>query len=281
MSEINVEARDRYYAEVSLKLSKAGFAPQPQEGGYLPVDWNGSRLCRLTANGGVQYREEHMERSGGREALDRVIDIAGTTAEYMRCMESASVLHAEKLGGGYTLLSESDFPIIDMATHRLRNAVVEHGSFERVIRHYDRPSSFFYCDPPYHTTEDFYKNVGGFDVADGRITPLVSLCLALCRIRFIFRRAALGLGRFVLRPGLFLGSTPTAGLFTIRARVFIRGRRPGRLICLVRGVMALRHFAGYINDLSIRFSRLTLGLLGGGRLFRLAVGNRVSQIFRL
>ena len=106
MSEINVEARDRYYAEVSLKLSKAGFAPQAQEDGYLPVDWNGSRLCRLTANGGVQYREEHMERSGGREALDRVIDIAGTTAEYMRCMESASVLHAEKLGGGYTLLSE-------------------------------------------------------------------------------------------------------------------------------------------------------------------------------
>ena len=106
MSEINIEARDRYYAEVSLKLSKAGFRPQPQEDGYLPVDWNGSRLCRLTANGGVQYREEHMERSGGREALDRVIDVAGTTAEYMRCMESASALHAEKLGGGYTLLSE-------------------------------------------------------------------------------------------------------------------------------------------------------------------------------
>ena len=108
MSEINVEARDRYYAEASLKLSKAGFAPQPQEDGCLPIDWNGSRLCRLTANGGVQYREEHMERSGGREALDRVIDVAGTTAEYMRCMESASALHAEKLGGGYTLLSEWD-----------------------------------------------------------------------------------------------------------------------------------------------------------------------------
>ena len=106
MSEINVEARDRYYAEVSLKLSKAGFAPQPQEDGYLPVDWNGSRLCRLTANGGVQYREEHIERSGGREALDRVIDIAGTTAEYMRCMESARNRQAETVGGGYTVLSE-------------------------------------------------------------------------------------------------------------------------------------------------------------------------------
>ena len=106
MSEIDIEARDRFYAEVSLKLSKAGFAPQTQEDGYLPIDWNGSRLCRLTANGGVQYREEHMERSGGGEALDHVIDIAGTTAEYMSCLESASALHAEKLGDGYTLLSE-------------------------------------------------------------------------------------------------------------------------------------------------------------------------------
>ena len=106
MSEIDTEARDRYYAEVSLKLSKAGFRPQPQEDGYLPVDWDDSRLCRLTANGSVQYREEHVERSGGRDALDRVINIAGTTAEYMRCMESASALHAERLGGGYTLLSE-------------------------------------------------------------------------------------------------------------------------------------------------------------------------------
>ena len=106
MSEIDIEARDRFYAEVSLKLRKAGFRPQPQENGYLPIDWNGSRLCRLTASGGVQYREEHVERSGGREALDRAIDVAGTTAEYMRCMESAKNRQAETVGGGYTLLSE-------------------------------------------------------------------------------------------------------------------------------------------------------------------------------
>ncbi|MCH5351900.1 MAG: hypothetical protein J1E06_00285 [Acutalibacter sp.] len=97
MNKVDIEARDRYYAEVSLKLSKAGFAPQPQEDGYLPVDWNGSRLCRLTAKGGVQYRGEHVERDGCGEALDRVIDIAGTTAEHMRCLESASALHAEKI----------------------------------------------------------------------------------------------------------------------------------------------------------------------------------------
>ena len=106
MSENNIEARDRYYAEVSLQLSKAGFAPQPQEAGYLPVDWNGSRLCRLTTKDGVLYKDEDVERSGGREALDRAIDVAGTTAEYMRCMESARNRQAETVGGGYTVLSE-------------------------------------------------------------------------------------------------------------------------------------------------------------------------------
>ena len=106
MSEINVEARDRYYAEVSLKLSKAGFTPQPQEDGYLPIDWNGSRLCRLTTKDGVLYKDENVKRSGGREALDRLIDIARTTDEYMQCIESAKNRQAETVGGGYTVLSE-------------------------------------------------------------------------------------------------------------------------------------------------------------------------------
>ena len=106
MSEINVEARDRYYAEVSLKLSKAGFTPQPQEDGYLPIDWNGSRLCRLTTKDGVLYKDEDVKRSGGREALDRLIDIARTTDEYMQCLESAKNRQAETVGSGYTVLSE-------------------------------------------------------------------------------------------------------------------------------------------------------------------------------
>ena len=106
MSEIDTEARDRYYAEVSLKLSKAGFTPQPQEDGYLPVDWNGSRLCRLTTKDGVLYKDEDVERSGGRAALDRLIDIARTTDEYMQCIESAKNRHTETVGGGYTLLAE-------------------------------------------------------------------------------------------------------------------------------------------------------------------------------
>ena len=106
MKEINAEARDRFYKEVSLRLSKAGFDPQPQEDGLLPVNWEGSRLCRLTAGGGAQFREEHLERDGGRAAFDRVTEIAATTAEYMRLMEAAPHLAANGLEGDYRLLAD-------------------------------------------------------------------------------------------------------------------------------------------------------------------------------
>jgi len=53
-----------------------------------------------------------------------------------------------------------DFPQIDMAARRLQKVVIENRDFEKLIRQYDRPVSFFYCDPPYFATEDYYKDVG-------------------------------------------------------------------------------------------------------------------------
>ena len=55
-------------------------------------------------------------------------------------------------------------PIIN-ACARLQSVVIENRDFERVIKQYDRPESFFYCDPPYYATEDYYKDVG-FGTAD-------------------------------------------------------------------------------------------------------------------
>lgn len=54
----------------------------------------------------------------------------------------------------------SDFPMIDLAARRLQKVVIENKDFEKLIRQYDRPVSFFYCDPPYFATEDYYKDVG-------------------------------------------------------------------------------------------------------------------------
>ena len=62
----------------------------------------------------------------------------------------------------------SNFPLIEQAHRRLAKVVVENKDFEKLIRQYDRPVSFFYCDPPYHATEGYYQNVGedGFTEAD-------------------------------------------------------------------------------------------------------------------
>lgn len=53
-----------------------------------------------------------------------------------------------------------DFPLIDRAHHRLQFVVIENQDFEQLIRHYDSPDSFFYCDPPYYATENYYLDVG-------------------------------------------------------------------------------------------------------------------------
>ena len=50
--------------------------------------------------------------------------------------------------------------MIDLAARRLQKVVVENKDFEKLIRQYDRPVSFFYCDPPYFATENYYKDVG-------------------------------------------------------------------------------------------------------------------------
>jgi DNA adenine methylase len=46
----------------------------------------------------------------------------------------------------------ANFPLIRAANGRLQKVVVENKDFEQLIRQYDRPDSFFYCDPPYFAT---------------------------------------------------------------------------------------------------------------------------------
>jgi len=62
----------------------------------------------------------------------------------------------------------SNFPLIGQAHRRLAKVVIENKDFERLIKQYDRPVSFHYCDPPYFETEGYYLNVGqhGFTTED-------------------------------------------------------------------------------------------------------------------
>lgn len=45
---------------------------------------------------------------------------------------------------------------LSVISDRLKNVLIENKDFEDLIKVYDRPSSFFYLDPPYHTTEKYY-----------------------------------------------------------------------------------------------------------------------------
>ena len=71
--------------------------------------------------------------------------------------------------GGRPHNIRGDFPVIDMATKRLEYVTIEHKDFESMLLStYNSPANFFYCDPPYHESEGFYKNVGagGFALDD-------------------------------------------------------------------------------------------------------------------
>jgi len=39
---------------------------------------------------------------------------------------------------------------------------IENKSFQELIPLYDKQETFFYIDPPYVSTESYYKNTGGF-----------------------------------------------------------------------------------------------------------------------
>jgi DNA adenine methylase len=71
----------------------------------------------------------------------------------------------------------NNFPLIWQACNRLQKVVIENKDFEKLIRQYDRETSFFYCDPPYYNTESYYDNVN-FGRADHQ-----RLADALCSMK--------------------------------------------------------------------------------------------------
>ncbi len=104
---MNAEEKSRYFEEVARNLQRGGFESEGLNGdGLLPVRWQGQPLCRVTAEGGVRYLPDDVQRVAGDDAVRRVTDIAKVTAQYMALMEAAPPLKAKGLEGGYRLLAE-------------------------------------------------------------------------------------------------------------------------------------------------------------------------------
>ena len=59
----------------------------------------------------------------------------------------------------------NNFPLIRQASKRLQRVVIENKDCCDLINQYDREESFFYCDPPYYETENYYEG-GGFGKND-------------------------------------------------------------------------------------------------------------------
>ncbi len=104
---MTAEEKNRFFDEVGRNLRRGGFETETVEGdGLLPVRWQGQLLCRVTAEGGVRYLPDDVQRVAGDDAVRRVTDIAKTTAQYMKLLEAAPPLRAKGLEGGYRLLAE-------------------------------------------------------------------------------------------------------------------------------------------------------------------------------
>ncbi len=123
------EEKSSYFKELALNLRHAGFTTGLEEDGLLPVELDGQPLCRATKKGGLRYREKDVLGDSRSAALDRVIDIAKMTAEYMIQMKTAPQLTASGLTGDYRLLA--DFNDTVLAGHPTQHGV-QFVTWERV-----------------------------------------------------------------------------------------------------------------------------------------------------
>ncbi|EOS63257.1 hypothetical protein [Oscillibacter sp. 1-3] len=113
---MNTEEKSRYFRELILNLQHEGFTVKPEtEEGLLPVELDGQHLCFALDTGAVRYWREDAADDHRSAALDKVISITETTAEYMRQMEAAPQLTVSGLTGDYRLLA--DFNDVVLADH--------------------------------------------------------------------------------------------------------------------------------------------------------------------
>lgn len=121
MDNQNSMAQLRYLEEAAINLKRAGFEVGRIEDQHLPVNWNGSYLCRISGKGSVLYRQDIVDALGAQAELAQVVDIANTTREYMTMMEYAPPLKAQGLEGDYRILA--DFNTSVLAGHPSEHGV--------------------------------------------------------------------------------------------------------------------------------------------------------------
>ena len=105
MYERTAEQKQNYFEELARNLQKEGFTVHPEKNGCLPVDQDSQPLCIVTDAGRVRYWKDDIAGDKRCEALERVINIARITDEYISRIDAAPNLEAESLKGDYRLLA--------------------------------------------------------------------------------------------------------------------------------------------------------------------------------
>ena len=55
---------------------------------------------------------------------------------------------------------------VETIARRLQNVYIDHLDFRRCIKNWDRPDTFFYCDPPYFGATPYRTRVHTFTIQD-------------------------------------------------------------------------------------------------------------------
>ncbi len=103
---MTTDAKNNYFQELRCNLQREDVIVCPETDGLLTVELDGQRLCQITDNGAVWYWMDEVAEESRSMALDRVTDIAKTTAEYMRLIEAAPFLTVGSLKGDYRVLAD-------------------------------------------------------------------------------------------------------------------------------------------------------------------------------
>lgn len=85
-------------------MGRSGFTTLPEQDGFLPVEYEGRRLCRVNADGSVFYHQDDVTTLDREAACRRVTDSAAIVQEYMTLLERASILNAAGLHEPYRAL---------------------------------------------------------------------------------------------------------------------------------------------------------------------------------
>ena len=114
-------SQELFFQELRIALHREGFTSQPEQGECLPVEWGGFPLCRITAGGGVRYRQGDVATPERERASEQVTDLACIVREYMALMEQAPLLKAQGLSGDYRTLAEFNGTVL--AGHPTKHGV--------------------------------------------------------------------------------------------------------------------------------------------------------------